>query len=117
MANAKDKRDELEELGVVYSMTCNDCDQVYWAETARNAKVRAKEHRALARNGHPDLSAVAEHTLKGHYVEWEPNVHCVADHTGERRVKEAFRIYMQGEGTMNRDNGLELSKLLLKLFS
>ena len=42
MANAKDKRDELEKPGVVYSMTCNDCDQVYGGETARNAKVRAK---------------------------------------------------------------------------
>ena len=46
MANAKDKRDELEKQGVVYSMTCNDCDQVYVGETARNAKVRAKERRA-----------------------------------------------------------------------
>ena len=60
MVNAKDKRDELEKSGVVYSMRCNDCDQVYVGETARNAKVRAKEHRALARNGHPELSPVDE---------------------------------------------------------
>ena len=50
-------------------------------------------------------------------MEWEPNVVCVADRTGERRVKEAIRIHMQGEGTINRDNGLDLSKLGLRFFS
>ena len=88
MVNAKDKRDELEKSGLVYSMKCNDCDQVYVGETARNAKVRAKEHRALARNGHLELSAVAEHSLKGHDVEWKPNVLCVADRTGREELKK-----------------------------
>ena len=85
-------------------------------ETSRNMKVWAKEHGALARNGRPEVSAVAEHALKGHDVEWKPNLLCVADRTGERRVKEAVRIHMQGEGTMNRDNRLDLSKLWLRLF-
>ena len=117
MVNAKDKRGELEKSGVVYSMKYNDCDQVYVGETARNVKVRAKEHRALARNGNPELSAVAEHALKGHDVEWKPNVLCVADRMVEKRVEEAIRFHMQGEGAMNRDKGLELSKLWLRLFS
>ena len=77
--------------------------------------MRAKEHQALARNGHLELSAVAEQALKGHNVEWEPNVLCIADRTRERRVKGAIRIHMQGEGAMNRDNGLDMSKL--RLFS
>ena len=73
-------------------MKCNDCDQVYVGETARNAKVRAKEHRALARNGHPELSAVAKHTLKGHDVEWKPNVLCVADRIGREELKKRLEF-------------------------
>ena len=41
---------------------------------------------------------------------------CVADRTVERRIKEALRIHVQGDGVMNRDLGLELSKLWLSLF-
>ena len=41
-----------------------------------------------ARNGHPELSAVAEHALKGHDVEWKPNVLCVADRTGREELKK-----------------------------
>ena len=63
MPNTKDGCREAEKPGLVYSMVCGDCDQIYVGETAGNAKGRAKEHRALPRNGHSKLSAIAEHAL------------------------------------------------------
>ena len=58
MKGVKDERIRQEKAGVVYEMACKTCE-AYIGETARCVCIRGKEHHA--RNGHPELSAVAEH--------------------------------------------------------
>ena len=41
--------------------------------------MRVEEHFAQARNGHPQLSAVAEHAIGGHQIEWKAKIVEVAD--------------------------------------
>ena len=55
--------DTKDKLGVVYSLACNDCYKVNIRETvaARNVKARAKDPCVHAGNGHPELSAAAQH--------------------------------------------------------
>ena len=119
MDGVKDKEEEGQRAGVVYEIKCGDCEKCYIGETGRNADIRVKEHRAHARNGHPELSAVAEHALEGHRVEWSPKILALATKTRVRRVKEALFIHerdKKGKVTMNRDKGVELSAMWLDLF-
>ena len=74
-------------------------------------ETRVKEHFALARNGHPELSAVDEHVLEGHEVERKATIVEVADMTRVRRIKEAFviqRMDKNGKVTMNSNMWLDL---------
>ena len=94
-----------QKAGVVYEIKCGDCEKCYIGETGRNADTRVKEHRAHARNGHPELSAVAEHAWEGHTIEWSPKILASAAKTRVRRVKEALVIHerdKKGKVTMNR---------------
>ena len=75
---------------------------------------RVKEHFAQARNGHPELLAVAQHAIDGHQIERKAKIVEVADKTRVRRIKEALaiqRMDKNGKITLNRDNGVELSNM------
>ena len=61
MEGVKDKEDDGKKAGVVYEIKCGTCDKCYIGETGRSVETRVKEHCAHARNGHPELSASAEH--------------------------------------------------------
>ena len=37
----------------------------------RTARVRVKEHKLLARHGHPEWSAVAAHAWDGNTINWQ----------------------------------------------
>ena len=120
MKGVKDERKSHEKAGVVYELSCKTCEKTYTGETARSAYIRGKEHHAHARNGHPELSAVAEHSWTGHDIEWTPSVIASCKNNRERKVKEAWLIHdreRKGKMTMNRDRGVELSKLLVDLVS
>ena len=58
----KDKIAGDEQAGVIYVIGCKDCGNIYVGETARTAKLRAKEHNMHVRTGNTHLSAVAAHT-------------------------------------------------------
>ena len=49
----QDATDPSLKSGVVYELTCNDCDLTYVGETARNLGKRVSEHRAGVCNDHP----------------------------------------------------------------
>ena len=121
MDGVKDKEEKRQKAGEVYEFKCGDCEKCYIGETGRNADTRVKEHRAHAQNGHPELSAVAEHPWEGHTSEWSPKILASAAKTRVRRVKEALErgvreIKKKGKVTMNRDKGVELSAAWLNLF-
>ena len=102
MKGVKDERKSHEKAGVVYEMRCN----TYIGETARSANIRGKEHHAHARNGHPELSAVAEHAWTGNDIERTPSVIASCKTNRERKVTEAWLIHdreRKGNMTTNRD--------------
>ena len=119
MVGVKDAVEAGKKSGVVYEIECETCDKMYIGETGRSIKKRVKEHRSQAKNGHTELSAVAEHVLEGHCVKWDPKIFASATTTRERRIKEALLIHGKdklGKITLNRDKGLEVSDISLDLF-
>ena len=115
--NVKDSLPPQDSLGVVYRIDCTQCDKSYIGETKRSTRIRVKEHMASARNGHPEVSAAAEHALiYDHSLAWEkatPINH--ARNTRQRLVKEALWIHSLEGKLMNRDHGIELNPLWLEL--
>ena len=71
--------------------------------------MRVKEHQSLARNGHPEWSAVATHAWDEHAINWQADVVCQENNLIKRKVKESMII--RQNDTMNFDMGRELSKL------
>ena len=112
----KDKLPAIDKPGVVYQLNCQDCDKAYIGETKRTARSRAKEHASSARNGHPEISAAAEHSIStSHQMDWNnPQILNTEQNLLRRRVKEALAIHTHKK-LLNRDTGLELSKLWLDL--
>ena len=109
----KDSSNRDEEPGVVYRLTCNDCDQTYIDETGRTAITRAKEHASYVRNERFDMSAAADHAII-HQHSLSFKIVQIVDHepraeprAARRRVKEALHIRTE-KNPMNKDNGLEL---------
>ena len=87
-------------------------------ETGRSVETRVKEHFAQARNGHPELSALAEHAIDGHKVEWKGEIGEVPNKTRVKRIEEALAIQRKdkkGKITLNRDKCVELSNTWLGL--
>ena len=109
----KDATESSLKYGVVYELTCNDCDLTCVGDTARNLGKRVSEHRAGVCNDHPEVSAATEHMLSyDHHLDREhPRIIEKDTNTIRRRIKEALAIHTRT--TKNRDKGLELSKLRL----
>ena len=52
-------------------------------------------------------------------MNWVPEILAIERGTHERKVKEAVAVHQhsrKGNGMLNRDNGLDLTKLWLSLF-
>lgn len=102
--------------GVVYQVSCNNCEETYVGETLRSMKTRMSEHARHARNGRIDLSAVAEHArMEDHAIDWE-GAKILDREQGwhARKVKEALFI-KKTMPEMNKDKGMELSAAWLDL--
>jgi len=83
----KNRVPEEKKAGVVYEVSCHDCDHVYVGETGRTLKKRLAEHKQAVRRFDEN---------KPFY--WR------------RRILEAIRINSHSS-TMNLDCGLHLSNL------
>ena len=66
----KDKIAKDEQAGVVCTIGCKNWENIYVGETARTAKMRAKEHNIHARTGNTHLlaAAAAAYTKLGHDI-------------------------------------------------
>ena len=83
-----------------------------------SAERRVKEHRAHLEHGRLEQSAVAKHVMtEGHAVHWEPFIVEREQDQTRRRVLEALAIHRveKDKGTMNTDNGMQISMLWLDL--
>ena len=54
----KDPIDFEEKRGLVYQISCRDCDTIYFGETVRSAKTRKREHVSAERNFDSEKSAL-----------------------------------------------------------
>ena len=67
--------------------------EVYIGDTARTTAKRIKQHKSDSRNGHPELSAVANHMLDTrHEIYWHARVLHKESNTLRRKVHEALEI-------------------------
>ncbi|XP_052247813.1 uncharacterized protein LOC127855937 [Dreissena polymorpha] len=106
LSKVKDKTDKMKKCGVIYHIQCEDCENDYVGETARQIDTRLKEH--LTRTS----SAIYDHCKQtGHKI--NPNntkVLTSEEHLWKRKVKEAIEI-KQRRPSLNRDEGLELPRV------
>ena len=116
LGTPKDKDDTVDKAGVVYKITCNDCEATYIGQTGRHLRDRLKEHRKAVESGNTHHSGVAEHAYKAHHNVDLDNITVLDQESNLQRrlVREALHIRHQAPA-MNRDRGLELPVPFLKL--
>ena len=61
LVHPKDPSPIAEKSGVVYSIPCSICNEVYIGQTGRRLETRLKEHKAAVKLARTEISAVAEH--------------------------------------------------------
>ena len=95
----KDKDNPQDKCGVVYQLTCHDCEASYIGETERALKQRLKEH-------HKDSSPVGHHMGYNNHELDSQNIRIVDRDSRwfQRGVREAIEIRSRSP-TLNRDRG------------
>ena len=90
----KDPIDFEEKRGLVYQISCRDCDAIYIGKTGRSVKTRKREHVRAVRDFDPEGSALCQHVLEyDHAIDWK-NVKILKSepYTNRRRTAESFLI-------------------------
>ena len=105
LVHPKDKTLDLQKCGVVYQVTCPQCQHLYVGETGRILATRMKEH--TSHNTQP--TAVGDHCREHGHVISKNNVEVLAREEGwlKRKVREAIEIKTL-QPTINRDQGFDL---------
>ena len=95
----KDKDHPQDKCGVVYQLTCQDCEASYIGETERALKQRLKEHLK-------DSSPVGHHMWYNKHKVDSHNIRIADRDSGrfQRGVREAIQIRSRSP-TLNRDRG------------
>ena len=106
---SKDPIDFEEKRGLVYQISCRDCDAIYIGETGRSVKTRKREHVGAVRNFDLEKSALCQHVLEhDHEIDWE-NVEILNSepHANRRRTAESFLINQKAKdfNVLNRNDG------------
>ena len=115
LVRPKDREKELNKSGVVYQISCQDCEAQYVGQTGRHLGERLKEHQRATRKGYYLESGVAEHVVdSGHSIDWSVKVLDQDLNQRRRLVREAIWIH-RNNPSMNRDTGFELSKAYHKV--
>ena len=116
----KDVIDFEEKRGLVYQISCHDCDSIYIGKTRRSVKTRKREHVSAVRNFDLEKSALCQHVLEhDHVIDWE-NVEILQSepHADRRCTAESFLINQKAKkfNVLNHNDGAILSgvyKMLL----
>lgn len=113
LVHPKDKTPKEKKCGVVYEISCGDCNKKYIGETARPLNTRVKEHTSIKR---ASLTAVGEHCKStGHSIPWD-NISVIAreNNNTRRKIREALEIEIS-KPHLNRDQGYELPPVYKKI--
>ena len=90
----KDAINFEQKLGLVYQISCRDCNAVYVGETERSVRTRKREHADAAKTFNTKKSALSQHVMDfDHRIDWD-NVKILKSesHAYRRRVVESFLI-------------------------
>ena len=93
VVHPKDPVKPKDRAGVVYKVSCGDCDASYIGQTGRKLGERLAEHQnSISRR--PESSAVGQHSADtGHEIEWGNTEILGRDAWENRRlIREAIRI-------------------------
>jgi predicted GIY-YIG superfamily endonuclease len=89
-------------IGVVYQLSCNNCEQVYIGQTKLNVIERMKQHKEGLQK--PDTSRAADHMLnnKNHTIDFsQPKILARDIHKKRREIKETI-LTLQTTHTYNK---------------
>ena len=68
----KDKVLDKEKSGLVYQISCRDCDAVYIGEIRRSFETRKREHIDAVKNFDLKKSALCQHVAENdHFIDWD----------------------------------------------
>ena len=86
----KNPIDFEEKRGLVYQISCRDCDAIYIDETGRSVKTRKRERARAVKDFDPKKSALCQHD---HVINWK-NVKILnyVPHANRRLTVESFLI-------------------------
>ena len=88
----KDGINFQQKRGLVYQISCRDCDVMYIGETGRSVRTRKQEHADAVKTFNTKKSALSQHVMDfDHKTDWD-NVKILKSepHAYRRRVAESF---------------------------
>ena len=105
LVHHKDPSPIAEKSGVVYSIPCSTCNEVYIGQTGRHLETRLKEHKVAVKFAKTEISAVAEHVwLKKHQIDFQSTAILAKEQDSKKRCfTESWHI--QTQRCMNREIG------------
>ena len=105
----KDAINFEQKRGLVYQISCRDCNAVYVGETGRSVRTRQREHADAVKTFNTEKSALSRHVMDlNHRIDWD-NVKILKSesHAYRRRVAESFLINQKACScnVINRNDG------------
>ena len=85
---------DKKKLGLVYQISCGDCDAVYIGKTGRSLETRKRERIAAVKNLDLKKSALCQHVAENdHFVDWDnAKIFRREPHWHKRRIAEGYLI-------------------------
>ena len=98
-----------QKCGLVYQISCRDCNAVYVGETGRSVRTRKREHADAVKTFNTKKSALSQHVMDfDHRIDWD-NVKILKSesHAYRRREAESFLINQKACScnVINRNDG------------
>jgi len=100
----KDSLDPMSHHGVIYKISCHDCEASYIGQTKRQLRIRINEHNFDIRKKNGSLSIISEHRLNQNDFEWD-NVKIIDNEPSYRKRLISEMIYIKKTTT-----GIEQTK-------
>ena len=89
----KDAINFAQKRGLVYQISCRDCNAVYVGETERSVRTRKREHADAVKTFNTKKSALSQHVMDfDHRKDWDNVKILKSAHAYRRRVAESFLI-------------------------
>ena len=85
---------DKEKSGLVYQISCRDCDAVYIGETGRSLETRKCEHIDAVKNFDLKKFALRQHVAENdHFIDWDnAKILRKEPHWQKRRIPEGYLI-------------------------